>query len=110
YSSRTTGTQFFEGPRMANRTFASLAGLLFCCALCLSPTGRSHGDEGPAVGPKKLVVELWVVEVASDKLEKLGFGWEQLSPDGTKKFAVDRVAKLFADRQVAGDQLLGFLD
>jgi hypothetical protein len=86
------------------RRYSIFASWLF---LVLVVTAR--GEEAQPPAPKKLVVDLWVVEVSTDKLQALGFNWEQLTTDGVKKSSADQLDAFVRQGAGSGDQFLGFL-
>src|SRR5258707_4505491 len=80
-----------------------------CCAVaaylafCLS----AQGEDAPAkLTPKKLVVEVKVVEVSLTNLKNLGFTWTQLEADGSSKS--DFMDKLLQSPNA--DNLIKFLE
>jgi hypothetical protein len=82
---------------------------LLSLALVVAPIAATRGDEGKLPSPKKLVIQFWVVEVSSDKMQKLGFDWAQLTPDGAKKTPIDQAGLIFDDPPNSVEQFLGFL-
>jgi hypothetical protein len=78
---------------------------LGCCAIAFAVCSTCFSDEPARQSPKKLVVEVKVVEVATTKLRNLGFDWTQLAPDGVKHESIDEVLQ-----SAAADRLIGFLE
>jgi hypothetical protein len=70
---------------------------LFCCAafaaaVAFPPMGRGQEfveiagrTAADSSSSKKITVHLWVVEVDTDKLRNLGFGWSQMNSRGEAK-------------------------
>jgi len=78
---------------------------LLILIFALGPVAVMRGDEGKPPEPKKLVVEVKVVEVATTKLRNLGFDWAQLGPAGARHESLDKILQ-----STATDQLFGFLE
>jgi hypothetical protein len=79
--------------------------LLGCFATAFAICSTCPADETARQPPKKLVVEVKVIEVATTKLKNLGFDWTQLDPGGVKHESIDEVLQ-----SVATDGLTGFLE
>jgi len=74
----------------------------------VSQIGR--GDEPAAQAPKKIVVELKVVEINTTKMQRLGFDWQQLTPDGVKRDSINPLGLRVDDGGVVADGFSGFLE
>jgi len=81
---------------------------LICLAVLLSSAALNHADEPAA--PQKVAVEVRVVEINIDKLNKLGFEWTKLAPDGAKRESIDEVIQLLNREPIAAQQFSGFLE
>jgi len=93
---------------------------LFCCAaLAAAATfplpGRSQEFVEIAArttaSSRKITVQMWVVEVSTDKLRNLGFDWSQITArHETKSQSIDSGAAVAeAVKSIGADQFLGFL-
>jgi hypothetical protein len=65
----------------------------------------SYADEPARQPPKKLVVEVKVVDVPTTKLKNLGFDWTRLMPDSVKHDSIDEVLQ-----SAPAERLIGFLE
>lgn len=87
---------------------ASRTRWLFCFAVisCFGSGLPALGDDAEAKHtPKKLVVEVKVIEVATTKLKNLGFDWAQLAPEGVQRESIDKLLQ-----SASADQLVKFLE
>jgi hypothetical protein len=97
---------------MPTRRSASRECWLFFCAtlMTLAMSWVAMGQE-TAKGPPRITVQLWIVEVSTDKLRKLGFDWSQISSQQAfKTQSIDSVAALAeATKGLDANEFLGFL-
>jgi Flp pilus assembly secretin CpaC len=102
---------------MCTRLPASYQSWLFYCALVFIPSLTGWSEEPtdelqkttPKPAPKRLLIELKVIEVNLDKMKKLGFEWSRLTTDGSKQFSAEQLVPLIKDHAIPADQFDGFL-
>jgi hypothetical protein len=85
-----------------------------CCAFfhaaILFVAGIVEGGDPSLPQPEKVVVQIQVLEVATEKLRNLGFDWSRIRPTGTtEKVPVDKVGDLLKSSDKP-EQFLGFLE
>jgi len=76
--------------------------------LALASVARA--EDGQRAAPLKIVVEVKVVEINIDKLNKMGFEWSQLAPAGANKQSIDDVLQSLNRDPVAADRFASFLE
>jgi hypothetical protein len=97
---------------MTTHVPASRTCWLFCCASLIAVAiSRPAAGADPAAAAPKITVQMWVVEVSTDKLRNLGFDWSQITTrQEFKTPTIDSPAALADSFKVIGaGEFLGFI-